>query len=95
MNVIQVQEAIKKFMKETLKKEGEITKTTRTDGGWEAVVLVIEPSSYMKSLGIPVTKLVMDKNTYEVKLAEKGGKLEVTSFERFEEHAEREKEEEE
>ena len=93
MNVTQVHEAIKKFMKETLKKEGEITQATKTDGGWEAAVLVIEPSSYIKSLGIPTSKPVMDKNTYEVKLAEKGGKLEVTSFEKFEEHAEREKEE--
>ena len=95
MNVTQVHTAIKKFMKDTLKKEGEITKATKTDGGWEAAVLVIEPSSYIKSLGIPVTKPVMDKNTYEVKLTEKGGNLKVASFEKFEEHAEREKEEEE
>jgi len=94
MSITQVHEAIKKFMKEDLKKEGEVTKAAEVDGGWEAVVLVIEPSSFVQSLGIPTSKPVMEKNSYEVKLAEKDGKLEVTSFEKFEEHAKRKEKEE-
>lgn len=92
MSITQVHEAIKKFMQDDLKKEGEITKATEVDGGWEADVLVIEPSSFIQSLGIPTSKPVMEKNRYEVRLDKD---LKVVSFEKFEEHTERKEREEE
>ena len=91
MSITQVHEAIKKFIKDDLKKEGEVTKATEVDGGWEAVVLVIEPSSFVQSLGIPTSKPVMEKNSYEVRLDKD---LKVVSFEKFEEHAKRKEKEE-
>jgi len=65
------------FLKETLQKKGAVVKMSKTPEGWEVHVEVIEPSEYIKALGIPVT--VRERNLYEVKLDET---LEVVSCER-------------
>jgi hypothetical protein len=54
------------FLKEMLGKEGDIIKANKTEKGWEVEVEVIEPSEYMKKIGIP--KPVYDKNIYRVVL---------------------------
>ena len=54
------------FMKETLGKEGDVVKATKTDDGWEVEVEVVEQSEYMKRIGI--AKPVYDRNVYRVLL---------------------------
>lgn len=52
-----------KFLKNILKKEGDLIKAIRTDSeGWEVIIEVVEQSEYMKKLGI--SKPVYDKNIY-------------------------------
>ena len=66
------------FVKTTLEREGNIIKAVKTgDGGWEVEVEVIEPSEYMKKIGIP--KPVYDKHVYRV-IVDKD--CTVTSYER-------------
>ena len=77
MKIEGVNRAVLGFLREVLKKEGTIIKTSKTSEGWEVQVEVIEESAYMKALGIPAR--VMDRNVYEAKLSED---LEVVSFER-------------
>mgnify|MGYP001609355777 FL=1 len=77
MKIELVNRAVLGFLREVLKKEGTIIKTSKTSEGWEVQVEVIEESAYMKALGIPAR--VMDRNVYEAKLSED---LEVVSFER-------------
>ena len=48
------------FLKETLGKEGDIIKATKSDTGWELEIEVVEQSEYMKRIGI--AKPVYDKN---------------------------------
>lgn len=67
-----------KFLRDTLEKEGEIVKAAQTpEGGWEVEVEVIEPSEYMKRIGIP--KPVYDRHIYRVVLDRAG---EVSAYER-------------
>ena len=77
MKIEGVNRAVLGFLREVLKKEGTIIKTSKTSEGWEVQVEVIEESAYMKALGIAAR--VMDRNVYEAKLSED---LEVVSFER-------------
>ncbi|MBI3779863.1 MAG: gas vesicle protein [candidate division NC10 bacterium] len=77
MKIEVVNRAVLGFLREVLKKEGTIIKTSKTSEGWEVQVEVIEESAYMKALGIPAR--VMDRNFYEAKLSED---LDVVSFER-------------
>lgn len=77
MKIEGVNRAVLGFLREVLKKEGTIIKTSKTSEGWEVQVEVIEESAYMKALGIPAR--VMDRNVYEAKLSED---LDVVSFER-------------
>jgi hypothetical protein len=77
MKIEVVNRAVLGFLREVLKKEGTIIKTSKTSEGWEVQVEVIEESAYMKALGIPAR--VMDRNVYEAKLSED---LDVVSFER-------------
>lgn len=65
------------FLKETLGKEGDIVKANKTDKGWDVEVEVIEPSEYMKKIGIP--KPVYDKNVYRVILDQN---FDLVSYER-------------
>ncbi len=77
MKIEGVNRAVLGFLREVLKKEGTIIKTSKASEGWEVQVEVIEESAYMKALGIAAR--VMDRNVYEAKLSED---LEVVSFER-------------
>jgi hypothetical protein len=77
MKIELVNRAVLGFLREVLKKEGTIIKTSKTSEGWDVQVEVIEESAYMKALGIPAR--VMDRNVYEAKLSED---LDVVSFER-------------
>ena len=77
MKIGEVNQAVLGFLREVLKKEGSIIKTSKTSEGWEVQVEIIEESAYMKALGIPAR--VMDRNVYEAKLSDD---LEVVSFER-------------
>ena len=54
------------FLKETLGKEGDLIKAVKIDDGWEVAIEVVEPSAYMKRIGI--AKPVYDKNVYRVLL---------------------------
>lgn len=81
MKIEEVRKAVMGFLEGTLGKEGTIVKITKTQGGWEAEVEIIEESEYIKALGIP--KKVLDKNLYEVRLDEK---LDVISYERIEQY---------
>ena len=65
------------FIKDTLGKEGDIVKATKTKDGWDVEVEVIEQSEYMKRIGIP--KPVYDKNVYRVVLDQNFG---FVSYER-------------
>lgn len=67
-----------RFLRDTLEKEGDVVKVEQTpDGGWVVEVEVIEPSEYMKKIGVP--KPVYDKNIYQVVLDSSGG---VVRYER-------------
>ncbi len=65
------------FMKETLGKEGDLVKATKTDGGWEVEIEVVEQSKYMKRIGI--SKPVYDRNVYRVLLDQN---FDLVSYER-------------
>lgn len=65
------------LLKEMICREGEIIKATKTKDGWEVSIEVIEPSAYMKKIGIP--KPVYDKNVYRVILDQD---MELVSYER-------------
>ena len=78
MKIEEARKVATEFLKGTLQKEGAIVKMSRTPEGWEVQVEVIEPSDYIKALGIPAT--VRELNLYEVKLDEG---LEVISCERI------------
>lgn len=65
------------FLKETLGKEGNLIKATKKDDGWEVEIEVVEPSEYMKRIGI--AKPVYDKNIYQVLLDRN---FELISYER-------------
>ena len=77
MKIEEVNRAVQAFLREVLKKEGVIVKTSKTSEGWEVQVEVIEENAYTKALGIPAR--VMDRNVYEAKLSDD---LEVVSYER-------------
>jgi hypothetical protein len=78
MKIEEARKAATEFLKGTLEKEGAVVKMSKTPEGWEVQVEVIEPSEYIKALGIPAT--VRERNLYEVKL---GQGLEVVSYERM------------
>jgi len=78
MKIEEVNRAVLAFLREVLKKDGAVVKTSKIDEGWEAQVEVIEASEFIKALGIPTT--VMDRNIYELKLDQN---LEVVSYERI------------
>ena len=77
MKIEEVNRAVLGFLREVLKKEGAIIKTSKTPEGWEVQVEVIEENAYLKALGIPAR--VMDRNFYEAKLS---NDLEVVSYSR-------------
>ncbi|MBI5379600.1 MAG: gas vesicle protein [Nitrospirae bacterium] len=78
MKIEEVRKAATDFLRGTLQKEGAIVKISKTPEGWEVQVEVIEPSEFIKALGIPT--VVRERNLYEVKL---GQDLEVVSYERI------------
>ncbi len=78
MKIEEVRKAAAEFLRGTLQKEGAIVKMSKTPEGWEVQVEVIEPSEFVKALGIPT--VVRERNFYEVKL---GQDLEVVSYERI------------
>ena len=78
MKIEEVRRIVAEFVRGTLQKEGTIVKTSQTREGWEAQVEVIEPSEYIKALGIPT--VVKERNLYEVKLDQN---LEVVFYERI------------
>lgn len=77
MKIEEVNRAVLGFLREVLKKEGVIIKTSKTTEGWEVLVEVIEENAYIKALGIPAR--VMDRNFYEARLTDD---LEVISYAR-------------
>jgi len=77
MKIEDVNRTIQDFLREVVKKEGAIIKTSKTPEGWEVQVEVIEENAYLKALGIPAR--VMDRNFYEAKLSDD---LEVVSYAR-------------
>jgi len=77
MKIEEVNRAAQGFLREVLKKDGAIIKTSKTSEGWEVQVEVIEENALTKALGIPAR--VMDRNFYEAKLS---NDLEVISYER-------------
>ncbi len=78
MKIEEVRKAATEFLRGTLHKEGAIVKISKTPEGWEVQVEAIEPSEFIKALGIPT--VVRERNLYEVKL---GQDLEVVSYERI------------
>lgn len=74
MGIEAARKAAMDFLQDTLHKQGAIVRMGRTEGGWDVAVEVIEPSEYVKALGIPAR--VLDRNVYEVKL---NHQLEVVS----------------
>lgn len=77
MKIEEVNRAVLGFLREVLKREGVIIKTSKTTEGWEVLVEVIEENAYIKALGIPAR--VMDRNFYEARLTDD---LEVISYAR-------------
>jgi hypothetical protein len=77
MKIEEVNRAVLGFLREVLKKEGAIVKTSKTPDGWEVQVEVIEENAYTKALGIQAR--VMDRNLYEAKLSDD---LEIVSYAR-------------
>ena len=77
MKIEEVNRAVERFLREVLKKEGAIIKTSKTAEGWEVQVEVIEENAYTKALGIRAR--VMDRNLYEARLSDD---LEVVSYAR-------------
>ncbi len=77
MKIEDARKVATEFLKGTLQKEGAVVKMGKIPEGWEVQVEVIEPSEFIKALGIPAT--VRERNCYGVKLDEK---LEVLSCER-------------
>ncbi|MBI4240406.1 MAG: gas vesicle protein [Candidatus Rokubacteria bacterium] len=77
MRIEEVDRVVQDFLREVLKKEGTIVKTSKTSEGWEVQMEVIEENAYTKALGIRAR--VMDRNIYEAKLSDD---LEVVSFAR-------------
>ena len=77
LKIEEVRKAATDFLRGT-QKEGAIVKISKTPEGWEVQVEVIEPSEFIKALGIPT--VVRERNLYEVKL---GQDLEVVSYERI------------
>ena len=78
MKIEEVRKAATEFLRGTLQKEGAIVKMSKTPEGWEVQVEVIEPSEFIKALGIPT--VVRERNVYEVKLDER---LDIVSCERL------------
>ena len=78
MKIEEARQAATEFLRGTLQKEGAIVKMSKTPEGWEVQVEVIEPSEFIKALGIPT--VVRERNLYEVTL---GQDLAVVSYERI------------
>lgn len=78
MKLEEARQAAIDFLGKTLQKEGAIVKMEKTTEGWEVQVEVIEPSEFIKALGIPT--VVRERNLYEIKLDQN---LEVVSYERI------------
>ena len=78
MKIEEARRAATEFLGGTLQKEGAVVKINKTHEGWEVQVEVIEPSEFIKALGIPT--VVRDRNLYEIKLDQN---LEVVSYERI------------
>ena len=78
MGIEEAGRAAADFLQRSLGKQGTIVNIGRTEGGWRVAMEVIEPSEYVKALGIRAR--VMDRNAYAVKLNER---LEVVACERL------------
>jgi len=92
MDIMKVTDAVNKFVKDNIKEEGKVTRATKTEDGWEVDVLVLEPNKYIKSLELPVSRPVIDKNTYAFVL---DNNLKVVSYEQYDVFAQRKREVEE
>ncbi len=78
MKIEDARKVATEFLKGTLQKEGAVVKMGKIPEGWEVQVEVIEPSEYIKALGIPT--VVRDRNLYQIALNQN---LEVVSYERI------------
>jgi hypothetical protein len=78
MKIEEARRAATEFLVVTLQKEGAVVKMNKTHEGWEVQVEVIEPSEFIKALGLPT--VVRERNLYEIKLDQN---LEVVSYERI------------
>lgn len=78
MKLEKARQAAIDFLGKTLQKEGAIVKIEKTAEGWGVHAEVIEPSEFIKALGIPT--VVRERNLYEIKLDQN---LEVVSYERI------------
>jgi hypothetical protein len=78
MKIEEARKAATEFLRDTLQKGGAIVKMGKTPEGWEVQVEVIEPSEFIKALGIPT--VVRERNLYQIALNQN---LEVVSYERL------------
>jgi hypothetical protein len=78
MKINEVKKIAADFLKRSLQKDGTLIKIGKTHEGWEAEFEVIEPSAFVRALGIPVT--VQERLVYVIAL---DAELQVLSCERL------------
>jgi hypothetical protein len=82
MGIEEAGQAAMDFLQRALGKQGAIVRIGQAEGGWYVAVEVIEPSDFVKALGLAAR--VLDRNVYEVRL---NSRLEVVACKRVGQHA--------